>query len=306
MMNSSDPEPDQDHQRGRDVRHALPKLLQRCESSRALTMMATERARRAADHARALHSKLLLNSENRPAVDAWDAAARAIARAARERDRALGTLSHELRQGLNAALSAEQLLALTTDADVAGRARTVLHRQLLHMSRLVDDLLDFSRLSLDGGSISRRACDVREIVTQALAGIDAGIAERHLRLSVTQPDEPVIVFGDPTRLQQVVSNLLHNAVRYTPAGGAIAVRVVETAGWVTIDVKDSGEGIDATHIAAIFQPFVRRSDDGPGLGIGLTLAQRFVELHGGTIAAQSDGHGRGSVFSVRLPLTPPA
>lgn len=294
-----------DHRR--DLDRVLPELLHRCKSSRELTERTAERARRALETARAIRSLVQshaegVSSKRATSPDVWTEAAGKIVRLAGERDRGLGILSHELRQALNAALTAERLLAISADANAATRAHGVLHRQLLHMSRLVEDLLDFSRLSLHGGAIGRGECDVREVVALALETIEAHIAERGQHLSVAQPADPQIVVGDATRLRQVVSNLLHNASRYTPPGGTITVTVSPAPDGVSIEVADTGEGIDREQLAVIFEPFVRRSGEGSGLGIGLALAKRFVELHGGTIAVRSDGRGRGSVFSVRLPL----
>lgn len=166
-------------------------------------------------------------------------------------------------QALNAALSAEHLLAVTVDQDASARARGVLHRQLLHMSRLVEDLLDSSRTSFDGRTFDRRAIDFREVVAQAVEAIEPNIVERGLHLSVTQPRERQMVMGDPTRLQQVVSNLLHNALRYTAKGASISIAVVHAPDGVTLEVRDSGDGIDPEHLSAIFEPFKRQSKIGP-------------------------------------------
>lgn len=287
-----------------DLTRTLPRLREQCESSHALTVQAVERARRVADTARAMRSLLRSHTPSKDASvgEAWRTAAEEVVRLSRERDSALGILSHELRQGLNAALAAEQLLTATADPETTARARGVLHRQLLHMARLIEDLLDFSRLSFEGRRLERHVIDLRDVVARALETIEAGVAAQGLHLTVTQPEEPQLVRGDATRLQQVVSNLVHNAVRYTPSGGSIEVTMRQTGDEVTLDVKDSGAGIDPQHLSTIFEPFKRRSDDGPGLGVGLALAKRLVEVHGGAIAAQSNGRGLGSVFSVRLPL----
>jgi two-component system, sensor histidine kinase len=289
-----------------DLTRDLPRLREQCKSSYALSVQAVERARRAADTARAMRSLLQSHtpSKETPTPEAWRTAAEEVVHMSRDRDAALGILSHELRQGLNAALAAEALLTDTRNPDIAASARGVLHRQLLHMSRLIENLLDFSRLSFDGRRVERQPLDLRDVLARAVEGIDAAVTAKGLHLSIAQPDEPQVVSGDAMRLQQVVSNILHNALRYTPRGGSIGVTIRPAAGEVTLEVKDSGAGIDPQHLSTIFEPFKRQSIDGPGLGVGLALTKRLVEVHGGSIAVQSQGRDLGSVFSVRLPLAP--
>jgi two-component system, sensor histidine kinase len=286
-----------------DLKRTMPTLRSRFESSRALIERAHETAARVVEAADAMRS--LLHPETHstsPERDVWEAAAREILHGARERDRILGLLSHELRQALTAAMAAERLLQVTEDRETASRARGVLQRQLQYLSRLVEDLLEFSRVSLDTTTIVAHEVNVDDVIAQSAETIGSVIADRAQELTVSRATPPPIVSGDPTRLQQVFANLLHNASRYTPVGGHIEIRSFVEDGWARVEVHDDGNGIEPSHLAAIFEPFTRRSAEGPGLGIGLSLARRIVELHGGTITGQSDGSNRGSTFTVRLPL----
>ena len=286
---------------------AMPRLRAKFESSRALLKRAKERAVLAAQHAQAM--RLLLESRagrrdqgSSPGREIWEAAAGEILRASSDRDRALGMVAHELRQPLAAALAAHRLLALQPTAEVATRAAGVLDRQLLQLSELVDSLLDFSRLSLGAIALERKELDLRDVLARAVEAADAAASGRSRQIAVTMRPAPIAVCGDATRLFQVFSNLLHNAVRYTPPAGTIAVCVETVSGAAQVTVTDSGAGIAADLQPKIFEAFTRGSGDGLGLGIGLAVAQTIVELHGGTIAVASDGPGRGSAFTVTLPL----
>jgi len=291
-----------------ELARVLPRLRHDFETSRRLVARAVDRATRLADEAVA--TRRLLESRTQgsrgnlaPNAEIWNAAARELVRASRERDRELGVVAHELRQSLSAALAADRLLAVTSKAETVDRARAVLSRQLEHLSALVESLLDYSRLSLYGSVIQRRPVDLREIVTGAIETAGAVAAERAQHLTFREEGRLAPVEGDPLRLRQAVSNLLQNAVRYTPEGGRIDVVLADGGPHALVSVHDSGEGIPAERLEAIFDPFVRLSGVGPGLGIGLALVRRIVELHGGTVTAASEGAGRGSVFTISLPRT---
>jgi two-component system, sensor histidine kinase len=295
--------------KGRDeLKRTLPTLRSRFESSRALIERAHKTAARVVEAAESMRT--LLQSEHEPhsptapVTDLWEAAAREILYGARERDRILGLLSHELRQALTAAIAAERLLRVTADSQAADRARGVLERQLQYLSRLVEDLLEFSRIPLDASAILTGEINVDEVIARSAETVESVIADRAQHLTVSKATGVPIVKGDPTRLHQVFSNLLHNASRYTPPGGHIEIKSIVEPGWTRVDIRDDGSGIEPSQLTAIFEPFTRLSSEGPGLGIGLSLARRLAELHGGTITAQSEGCGRGSTFTVRLPLAP--
>jgi PAS domain S-box-containing protein len=230
-------------------------------------------------------------------------AARAEAEAAsRAKDEFLAMLSHELRQPLNALTMA---LELATGApDARDRAVQVARRQAQHLSRLVDDLLDASRIARGRIELRKTRVDLRQIVEEAVEATRSLIDERGLELTIELPEAPVWMDGDPVRLRQVFFNLLSNALRHTDPGGRIAVRLARAASDAAeLSVADSGHGIDPALLPRIFEPYVSgRGTLAAGLGLGLAVARRLVELHGGRIEAASEGPGRGSTFTVRLPV----
>ncbi|MFO0604834.1 MAG: PAS domain-containing protein [Polyangiales bacterium] len=239
------------------------------------------------------------------------AAAASLREADRRKDEFLALLAHELRNPLAPIRTGLQVLRLSApDEAAAARARAMMERQVEHMVRLVDDLLDISRISRGKLELRQEPVDVREVVEQAVEAsrpaVDAG---RHT-LTVSVPPRPLRVHGDLTRLVQVLSNLLHNAAKYTPPGGRIALDVEPVAEGVALRVTDDGAGISAELLPRVFDMFVQADRTlvraHGGLGIGLSLVRRLVEMHGGTVVAESAGTGRGSRFTVVLPLLEPA
>lgn len=288
------------------LEEAMPRLRARFESSRALVQRARARAERTARHAEAMRQLLSTwaqrsGDDTTADRDIWNAAAAEIMRASVQRDRAIGVLAHELRQPLAAALAAHRLLGVQPGAAVAARATGVLDRQLLHLSKLVDRLMDFSGLAVGAVNIDHQNLDLRDTVARAIETIDAP-GQPARRVSVACPPEAITISGDGTRLVQVFSNLLQNAVRYSSDGDDILVAAAVDGAWARVTVTDSGAGIAADAQRTIFEPFARASGKGQGLGIGLALARVIVELHGGRIEAASGGAGRGSTFTVTLPL----
>jgi signal transduction histidine kinase len=183
----------------------------------------------------------------------------------------------------------------------------VIERQTDLMTRLVDDLLDVSRISRGKIELRRERVDLRDVVQAAVETNQPLVAACRHELTVSAPDSPAWVLGDRYRLTQVVSNLLHNAAKYTPPGGRVRLGVERDGSAAVVRVADSGVGIRADQLDRVFDLFVQvESPDGrlaqSGLGIGLALVKRLVEMHGGTVAAQSEGPGLGSEFVVRLPL----
>jgi signal transduction histidine kinase len=297
--------------RAEEFARELPRLRAEFQTSRQLASRARERALAAAETTRAMRTLLDAYAEtsredrSRTDADVWRAAAKEIVRATKERDRMLGLLSHELRQSLSAALSAERLLARRPEEPTAQRARAVLARQLEHLSHLVEDLLDFSRVSLGTMTIAPRRIDLRAVVEDAVDAIRPAAVEHGQELVLRLPKQPMRISGDPNRLLQVFVNLLQNASRYTPPDGRIVVSCVAEEADARVTVEDTGVGIAAESLARIFEPFVRENECGGGLGIGLALAARIVALHGGQITAASAGTGRGALFTVTLPLQDP-
>ena len=220
----------------------------------------------------------------------------------------LAVLAHELRAPLAPILSAVQIIAnAANNADLLRVARAVIERQVRYQKRLLDDLLDLTRIEHGKIRLQLGVADARHIVSTAVEMIRPTIEERKHRLSVSLPDHAVMVTVDAVRTEQVVANLLGNAAKYTPIGGDIAVSVEAHGACGRITVEDSGEGISPEMRERIFDPFLQALGTEPqarpaGLGIGLALTRRLVELHGGTITAQSRGVGLGSTFVVDLAL----
>jgi PAS domain S-box-containing protein len=230
----------------------------------------------------------------------------ALREAARRKDEFLALLAHELRNPLAPLRTALQVMRLGQDPAAVGHARAVMERQLGHMVRLVDDLLDVSRVSRNQIELRPARMGLAEALSSAVETAQPGITAARHTLVVTPPVTDVELVGDLTRLSQVFSNLLTNAAKYTPAGGRIWLETTVGDGEVIVAVRDTGIGMAPESLPTVFEMFsqVDRSMERTtgGLGIGLALAKGLVLMHGGTIAAESPGLGKGSTFTVRLPL----
>ncbi|HWW78088.1 MAG TPA: HAMP domain-containing sensor histidine kinase, partial [Steroidobacteraceae bacterium] len=218
------------------------------------------------------------------------------------KDEFMAMLAHELRNPLSAISAAVQVLEASNGQDApALRARSIIGRQVHHLARLVDDLLDVGRVVTGKIALERRPIDFADLVHRAVAVCSERQSDHRLEIST----QPVWIEGDLVRMEQIVNNIVGNAVKYTPAGGMIRVRVTLDGGDALLRVEDNGYGIAPELLPRVFDLFVQgeRTLDRAqgGLGIGLTLVRRLVELHGGTVSASSDGPGRGSAFTVRLP-----
>jgi signal transduction histidine kinase/CheY-like chemotaxis protein len=223
------------------------------------------------------------------------------------KDEFLAMLAHELRNPLAAIRSAGQLLHLQDcDPVTRSRATDILIRQTSHMVRQVDDLLDVSRISSGKIELRKEACEVTAVVNHAVEAIRPLCENRSHELVVKVPPEPLCVYGDPSRLTQVVGNLLANACKFTEKRGCISLTVKREGDQAVIRISDNGIGIAAAELPRIFEIFAQvdrtLESSCEGLGLGLTLVKKLVELHGGTVEARSDGLGHGSEFVVRLPL----
>jgi len=219
----------------------------------------------------------------------------------------LAVLAHELRNPLAPIRNAVSLMQMDGLSDsMKDWYRTVIDRQVTHMTRLVDDLLDASRITSGKIILERKPVPVALVVETAADSSRPSIDARKHTLDIDLPAEPLQVDGDPVRLSQVVLNLLNNAAKYTPEEGKIRLAVEKIGGQVLIRVMDTGIGIPADLLPRVFDLFTQgdRSLDRSegGLGIGLTLVRRLVEMHGGSVEAYSEGPGLGSEFLVRLPL----
>ena len=234
-------------------------------------------------------------------------ARRELETAARRKDEFLAMLSHELRNPLAAIINAVEVLRISSPHDPKlEQIHDIAARQSMHMKRLLDDLLDVSRVTSNRVVLERRELTLQRVVRQALDGLAATIHQRGHHVELTLPDEPLRVDGDPDRLLQIVSNLVTNAAKYTNPGGHISVSLTRDGEQAVLCVRDDGVGIPAELLPHVFELFVQAERDANrsegGLGIGLSLVKRLVEMHGGTVAATSDGPGRGSELVVRLPL----
>lgn len=231
-----------------------------------------------------------------------------LRQADRRKDEFLATLSHELRNPLAPIRNAVELMRRAgRDSKVAERALAIMERQLHQLVRLTDDLLDMSRITRDTLELRRERLDLRAVLRSALESVEPlSDAASHV-LSAEFPDAPLWINGDFTRLAQAFVNLLNNAVKYTDRGGRISLAASTVDGEAVVMLRDTGIGIEPELLPRIFDMFVQvdpgTSRTRSGLGIGLALAKRLIELHQGRIDARSEGPGTGSTFVVRLPLT---
>ena len=237
-------------------------------------------------------------------------AAREEAQAANKaKDQFLATLSHELRTPLNAILGWARLLAGgTLDEATAARAVEIIERNSRLQARLIEDLLDTSRII--AGKLRLDVCEapISDVVETAVEALRPTADAKRIRLDLHPWREPRAILCDPARLQQVIWNLLANAIKFTPDGGRVSISVGEREGRLLLEVRDTGIGISSEFLPHVFDRF--RQEEGAvtrthgGLGLGLSISRHLVELHGGEILVESEGDGRGAVFTVSLPLTP--
>jgi PAS domain S-box-containing protein len=233
----------------------------------------------------------------------------ALKEADRRKDEFLAMLAHELRNPLAPVSNALQILKLSgVDPAAAERARGMMERQVEHLVRLVDDLLDVSRIMRGKIELRRGPVELSAVVARAVETAQPVVEAEGHRLTVSLPPEPLWLDGDLVRLAQVVGNLINNAAKYTEGGGTIRVAADREGNEAVLRVRDTGIGIAPNLLPRIFDMFVqaerRTRDARGGLGIGLTLVRRLVEMHGGSVVAHSEGPGKGSEFVVRLPLLP--
>ena len=223
------------------------------------------------------------------------------------KDAFLATLAHELRNPLAPIRNALNILRMSTPGRSTASVQGIIERQVNQMVRLVDDLLEVSRITRGKIELRRQPVDLRAAIDVAVETSRPLIDAAGHRLSVSLSGDALIVDADPVRLAQVFANLLNNAARYTDPGGRIDIAVRREDGWAEVRVSDTGIGIPAAELPTIFEMFsqahARDTRAQTGLGIGLTLARSLIEMHGGSIQAESEGPGRGSEFVVRLPLS---
>jgi PAS domain S-box-containing protein len=221
------------------------------------------------------------------------------------KDRFLAAVSHELRTPLNAILGWTRVLRRgAVRAEVATKALDIIERNANMQSRLVEDVLDISRAATGNFSLARRRMNVAEVVRETIEMLAPAAEERRVGLDLAADGEGCDMEGDPQRMQQVAWNLVVNAIKFSPEGGRVAVRVAREDGAIRLEVADQGEGIAAEFVPYLFRPFhqATRAHGRGGLGLGLAIVRHIVDGHGGTVAAHSDGPGLGARFTVVLPV----
>ena len=221
-----------------------------------------------------------------------------------QKDRFLATLAHELRNPLAPIRYATRLLRPEVPAEMAADAGRMIDRQLAHMARLLDDLLDVSRITRGVLDVRRDALDLRTILRQTVDAVRPMASSVQQRLDLELPEEALPVLGDETRLIQMIGNVINNAIKYTNPSGQISIGATQDSNQVMVSVRDTGRGISEELLPRVFDLFTQGEPGArgqTGLGIGLALAKQIVELHGGTIQVSSEGVGRGSEFRLTLP-----
>jgi signal transduction histidine kinase len=221
----------------------------------------------------------------------------------RRKDDLFAVLAHEMRAPLNAILTWTQVLRDNADLEMKHHALASIERSVKLQVRMIEDLLDASKISTGKLSVEMQLVDLATVVRNALDIVQPDASGKEIKIEFVP--ERVHMRGDPARLQQVVGNLLSNALKFTPKGGTVKVDIAATAGRAEIRISDTGEGISAEVLPHIFERY-RQGDSvvkgRDGLGLGLTIAGHLVELHGGTVEAESSGKGLGATFRVVLPL----
>ncbi|MDQ0321963.1 signal transduction histidine kinase [Pararhizobium capsulatum DSM 1112] len=239
--------------------------------------------------------------------DELEVQAEALREADRRKDEFLATLAHELRNPLAPLRHGLDILRRNPNGDGSADVRDMMDRQLVHLVRIIDDLLDVSRVSQGKIELIKDRVKVDDVIRSAVETAHPLIEKAGHALTVNIPSAPIWIDADYTRLSQVVANLLNNAIKYTPAGGQIGISVATAGNDVVIDVSDNGVGIPAEMRSKVFQLFAQVDDHldraQGGLGIGLALVQQLVAMHGGTVEARGNDSGSGSVFRIRLPIS---
>lgn len=224
-----------------------------------------------------------------------------LKQADRRKDAFIATVAHELRQPLAPIVTALEIVKRGISAEATGHAYEVIDRQVRQMERLIEDLLDASRIAQGKVVIRPRRVALHEVVTNALSVVRPLVRDREQELRVQLPGDTIWIQGDPDRLLQIFSNLLNNATKFTPRKGRISLTVEPDDETVAVRVADNGRGIPPEMLPRVFDLFTQASTDERGIGVGLAVVRGLVERHGGSVHAYSEGAGKGAEFVVRLP-----
>ena len=251
------------------------------------------------------HERELLSQRRRFETEVMEQQMKQMAETDRRKDEFLAILAHELRNPLQPLQTAIEVLEHDPDKPVPAKIRNIVHRQVHHITRLVDDLLDVARFTAGKLDLRREPVSLGEIVDEAVVACQSTITASQHSAEIVAGDRLAIVHGDSVRLVQVVCNLINNAAKYTDPGGRLEIAWGIEGDQGFVRVSDNGKGIPCDLLPRIFDMFVQERvtpDGAGGLGLGLGLVKRLVELHGGTVAAESAGIGKGSAFELRIPL----
>jgi signal transduction histidine kinase len=229
---------------------------------------------------------------------------RELEAADRRKDEFLAVLGHELRNPLAPLVTGLALIGrgLQTSPVAVERlqhTRATMERQVKYLARLVDDLLDVSRIHSGKIELRKESAPLEDIVNQAIAAVRPALDQRKHELQTVLPPQVTTIYADVVRITQVLANLLTNAIRYTDEGGRIGLECATAGDWLEVSITDNGRGIPSDLLPQIFDMFVQERAGGGGLGLGLTLVERLIALHGGTVNAHSDGPGKGARFTIR-------
>ncbi|HEY0705824.1 MAG TPA: response regulator [Polyangia bacterium] len=232
---------------------------------------------------------------------------RELEAADRRKDEFLAVLGHELRNPLaplvtGLALLDRGLQLSPIQVERLQHTRATMERQVKYLARLVDDLLDVSRIHSGKIELRKETASLEDVVNQAIAAVKPALDQRKHELVTRLPSTPTTIYADVVRLTQVLANLLNNAIRYTEDGGRITLECDQVSDWLEVHITDNGRGIPADLLPQIFDMFVQERAGGGGLGLGLTLVERLVALHGGSVIAHSEGPGKGARFTIRVPV----
>ncbi len=253
------------------------------------------------------HERELIAQRRRFEAEVMERQMAQLAETDRRKDEFLAILAHELRNPLQPLQTAVEVLEHEPDKPVPARIRAIVQRNVHHITRLVDDLLDVARFTAGKLELRKELISLEDVIDEAVTSCRAAIDARNHTLEIASAEMPVIISGDPVRLIQVVCNLLNNAAKYTETGGTIRIEWGAVGDTAFVRVIDNGKGIPDEVLPRIFDMFVQErvsSDGAGGLGLGLGLVRRLVELHGGNVKATSGGPGAGATFAFQIPLPP--